>query len=311
MLSPGAPSAASRSAARRWARDRAKAGMSASTLVAISGWVKLSGSPGARMRAPASASAACSAGSASRPASRRAWRSEARSPSTATARASRPAGSPRRVSAHQHRVQDRVGEQRPHPRDRLGGRDDPVRDQRLQQFPGEERVAAADLRAGPGERGLGVRPAGQHHPRDRLRAERPGLEHPVPGALAQPVERPLVGGFLAAAHRDHERGRQLVDPGGQVREVGQRRPVGPLGVVHLDQQPRRSWPPGGPQATSTVSQYRPRTRADGSSPGGTAGSNSGVASEAWPDVRRPPSGTGGGQDRGEQLGDDPEGSVPL
>ena len=67
-----------------------------------------------------------------------------------------------------------------------------------------------------------------------------GFEHPSTAAIPQPVQRPLIRRFLTAAHRDHQGGGQLIDPGRQVREIGKRRPVGPLGVVNLDQQPGRT-----------------------------------------------------------------------
>ena len=97
--------------------------------------------------------------------------------------------------------------------------------QRLDQ----ERVAAGAGVAVPAQVRVGARAQERG---GRLRAQRP---QPQPGpGHAQFIQQGRL--VRPVAHGQQQRDRQAVDAGGQVREPAQRRPVGPVRVVHGDHQ---------------------------------------------------------------------------
>ena len=156
-----------------------------------------------------------------------------------------------------HGARDALGRQRAHARGLLGGGRDRLGGQRPGQLAEQERVAAADLVAGRGERGVrrALQLGGQQRARP-VRAQRARLQ-PRRGAVGGDPRQRALGAGLVRAAGDREQDRQLLQPRDQEPQEVQRRRVGPVRVVDAEQQRRAARP-----ARRSASRARagPRTR---------------------------------------------------
>jgi hypothetical protein len=137
--------------------------------------------------------------------------------------------------AQQHGAGDRARADAADGRGTRGRRPHPVLVQRRQHVPEQQRVATRGLQAGGDEAGVGVAEPVVDEVRDRRFAER-GRPHRLGQRVGGDLGEQLrVRARVGRAHARRDEHRRAFEPGGEIRDEAQRRPVAPLQVVDRDQ----------------------------------------------------------------------------
>ena len=185
----------------------------------------------------------------------------------------------------------------------------PVRGERGEKLPEQERIAARRLVARRAERGVRVAPEALAH-----EISHPGLRErtgpqPLRGGIARDLaEQRGVGPGLARAQRGRQEDRRPLEPAGEIGEEAQRGTVAPLEVVHREEER----PLGGEVEGEPV---EPVQRGEGILAPTVARVGAGAAEHSARAVGRPVEGAivavGPGHRALEELAHHPEGEVAL